>query len=420
MVNKVIIGILVLLAVLTGGSGYYSYTLNQQIDDLGEQLTTFETEQTARIDAMSGELGELRQETDSLDSRIEGVQSEVDTLGSELGAINDLISGVEDKIAGVSTQIGTLDERISSAEADISRSIIDASEVYEKVIRATVRITDGQSTVGSGFIYDTQGHVVTAHHVIDGLSQIFVMMYDGRISKATTVGYCQFSDVAVLKLKDNPSIEPLPMGDSSLIEIGEPVIAVGSPLELRDTLTTGVISQINRFTDYGPGNYVVANLLQFDAAVNPGNSGGPLFNSKGEVIGLVTARVDPITGDGINWAVASNKAKRVADAIIASGYFDYPWIGVGITNLTPQIVQEMSLETANGVLVTVIFPGSPAAAADIQADDIIVALDGVPVRDMAELTSYLGEYNSPGDEAVLDVIRGTSRLEISVEIGTRE
>jgi len=110
----------------------------------------------------------------------------------------------------------------------------------------------------------------------------------------------------------------------------------------------------------------------------------------------------------------------VADAIIASGYFDYPWIGVGITNLTPQMVQEMSLETANGVLVTVIFPGSPAAAADIQADDIIVALDGVPVRDMAELTSYLGEYNSPGDEAVLDVIRGTSRLEISVEIGTRE
>jgi len=414
----------VLLVVLVGGSGYYSYTLNQQIDDLGEQLTAFETEQTARIGAISDELGELRQETDSLDSRIEGVQSEVDTLDSELGAINDLISGVEDKIAGVSTQIGTLDERISSAEADISRSIIDTSEVYEKVIQATVRITDGQNTAGSGFISDTAGHVITAHHVIDGLSQIFVIMYDGTISKATTVGYCQFSDVAVLKLEDNPSIEPLPLGDSSLIRIGEPIIAIGSPgdgenpLGLRDTLTSGIISQVNRFINIENSN--ISSLLQFDAAVNFGNSGGPLLNSKCEVIGLVIARIDPITGDGINWAVASNKVKRVADAIIANGSFAYPWVGVGITDLTPQIVRDMSLEKANGVLVTAIFPGSPAEAAGIHVDDIIVALDGVPVRDMDELTSYLGEYNSPGDEAVLDVIRDAARLEISVEVGTRE
>jgi len=424
MANKVIIGILVLLVILTGGIGYYSYTLNQQIDDLGERLTGFQTEQTARIDAISDELGELWQEASSLGGRIEGVQSEVDTLDSELEATEDRISGVEDEVAGVSAQVGTLYERISSAEADISRSIIDTSEVYENVIQATVRITDGQYTAGSGFIYSTAGHVITAHHVIDGLSQIFVIMYDGTISKATTIGYCQFSDVAVLKLEGNPSIEPLPLGDSSLIRIGEPIIAIGSPgddenpLGLRDTLTSGIISQVNRFVKIENSN--ISSLLQFDAAVNFGNSGGPLFNSKGEVIGLVIARIDPVIGDGIYWAIASNKVKRVADAIIASGSFAYPWVGVGITDLTPQMVQEKSLETTNGVLVTFIFPDSPAAAAGIQEDDIIVAAEGVPIRNIDELTSYLGEYKSPGDETVIEVIRGTNRLEISVEIGTRE
>lgn len=424
MANKVIIGILVLLVVLLGGIGYYSYTLNQQIDELGEQLTAFEAEQAARIDAIDSELGELYQETDSLDSRIEGVQSEVDTLGDELATIKYLISGVEDKITGISNQMGTLDERISSAEADISRSVIHTVDIYEKVIQATVRITDGQVTAGSGFISDTAGHVITAHHVIEGLSEIFIIMYDGAISKATVVGSCPLSDVAVLKLDDNPAIEPLTFGDSSLTRIGEPVITIGSPgdgenpLGLRDTLTSGIISQTNRFINVDSSN--VANLLQFDAAVNFGNSGGPLLNSRGEVIGLVIARIDPLQGDGINWAVASNKVKRVADAIIEDGSFAYPWIGVGIADLTPRLVREMSLETTDGVLVTAIFPDSPADPAGIQVDDIIVALDGMPVRDMDELTSYLGEYNSPGDEVVIDVIRGGDTLEIYVELGTRE
>jgi len=423
MANKVIIGILVLLVVLTGCIGYYSYTLNQQIDDLGERLTGFQTEQTARIDAMSDELGGLWQEASSLGGQIEGVQSEVDTLDSELGATEDRISGVEDEVAGVSTQVGTLDERISSAEADISRSVIDASELYERVVRATVRITNGQSTAGSGFIYDNDGHVITAYHVVNGLSPIFVMLYDGRVSRATVDGYCEFSDVALLTLSINPDIEPLPLGDSSLIQIGEPVIAIGSPgdgddpLGLRDTLTSGIISQFNRFVNI-EGSYI-SNLIQFDAAVNFGNSGGPLINSKGEVIGLVDARIDPLIGEGIYWAVSSNKVKRVVEALLEHSYFAYPWVGVAITDLTPQMVRDWSLETANGVLVTAIFPDSPAAAAGIQDDDIIVAINGVPVRDTGDLTSYLGEYASPGDETVIEVIRDNTRLEISVELGTR-
>jgi serine protease Do len=228
----------------------------------------------------------------------------------------------------------------------------------------------------------------------------------------------------VLKLESSPTIELPPLADSGKIRIGEPVIAIGSPgdsntpLGLKDTLTSGIISQVNRYVDV-EGNWV-ANMLQFDAAVNFGNSGCPLANSSGEVVGMVTARIDPNLGDGIYYAVSSNKVKRVAAAIIQSGSFAYPWVGVGITDLTPQAVQDKSLETANGVLVSDVFSDGPAEAAGIQSGDVIVAIDGMLVRDTADLTSYLGEFKSPGDSAALNIIRGTARMEISVKVGTRQ
>jgi S1-C subfamily serine protease len=190
------------------------------------------------------------------------------------------------------------------------------------------------------------------------------------------------------------------------------VVAIGNPFGLRDTLTVGIVSYVNRVSE-------VANLIQFDAAVNPGNSGGPLANSSGEIVGVVTARIPPDEGDGICYAISSNKAKRVAAALIEYGFFDYPWLGVSTADLTPQIVQDRALETANGALVGEVLHGSPAEAAGIKADDIIVAMDGVPFKDMAELISYLGEFKSPGDTATIGIIRGTTELELSMVIGTR-
>ncbi len=425
MANKVIIGILVLLVIIAGGNGYYSYTLNRQIDDLSEQLAVFEEEQAARIETVSDELRkEMAGGLSSLENQLEESRADIDALAGELETASDRIAGMEDEISGLSSRLEALNERVSSNEADISRMVLDASEVYERVSPAVVRITNGAGTLGSGFIYDSDSHIVTANHVIEERSSIYVLMYDGRVFKATTVGYCEFSDVAVLKLETNPSVEPVETGDSNLIKIGDPVVAIGSPvfgdnlLGLRDTLTSGTISQVNRFVSVE--NHTLSNMLQFDAAVNFGNSGGPLFNSSGEVIGLLTARIDPLQGDGIYWAVASNKVKRVADAIITTGSFAYPWIGVGISDLTPQMVLDMSLETANGVMVTSVFTDSPANTAGIETGDIIVAIDGAMVRDMDELTSYLGEYMSPGEAIMLDVIRDAAVLEISVEIGTRE
>ncbi len=428
MANKVIIGILVLLVVISGGIGYYSYTLNQQIDRLGDRLTSFETEQAARVEALSSELSGLQTETQAgigfLKEQIAGAKTDINALKSELKSTGERLSGIEAETGAITSQVESLGERVRDTEDIISRSMVDANKVYQEVGRATVRITNGQSTIGSGFIYDDDSHVVTAYHVVESLTRILVMMDDGQVSPATMIGYCEFSDVAVLKMVSNPGITPPVIGDSSLLRVGEPVIAIGSPgdgdspLGLRDTLTAGILSQINRFIDV-EGRWV-ANMIQFDAPINFGNSGCPLSNSAGEIIGLVTARIDPLRGDGIYFAVSSNKFRRVAEAIIDSGSFAYPWVGTGIADLTPQMVQDMSLETSNGILVTAVFDNGPADLAGVLFNDVIVAVDGVPVKDTGELTSYLGEYKNAGDEMNVEIIRGGTTIEITLEVGERE
>ena len=426
MANKIIIGILAVLVILMAGSGYYSYTLTQQIDSLNNRLTISEMEQTARIDAVNDELTTFRAETlssiNALQGKITDTLSEIHTLKEELkeeiGATQNHVASLEDKIDGVTSQVGILEDRIT----ELSSSVIDASKVYQRVSQATVRISNGQNTIGSGFVLDTEAHVVTAYHVVENLTQIYAILHDGRIYKATVIGFCPYSDIAVLKLEGNPAIEPPPLADSSLVRIGESVVALGSPLDLRDTLTAGIISQVNRYAEIQSDTQSrwVANLIQFDAAVNPGNSGCPLANADGEVIGVVIARINADQGDGISWAVSSNKAKRVATALIAHGSFDYPWIGVVVTNLTPQLVQERALKTANGVLVAGISATSPAEAAGIKADDIIVSIDDILVKDSADVTSYLGEFKSPGDLVTISLIRDDTQLELSFEIGKRQ
>jgi S1-C subfamily serine protease len=163
----------------------------------------------------------------------------------------------------------------------------------------------------------------------------------------------------------------------------------------------------------------VANIIQFDAAINFGNSGGPLLNSKGEVIGMVVARIDPTSGDGVYWAISSNKVKRVASSIIERGSFDYPWLGVEIADLTPETAIARNLETVNGALVRTVMPANPAEAAGVRVDDIIVAINGTQVQDMADLTCYLGEHVSYNDEVTLTLIRDGAKIELPLTVGKR-
>jgi len=423
MNNKVIVVLLVLLLLFPGGTAYYSFTLNQRIDRLGQDLAADQAEQTGRIGGISDNLASLAADTgsrlDTLGSELSGARNEIDSLSGGLEAAEGGIFAAEVAINTVSGQVTGLDERLASVETEVSGAIFDASAIYRKVSPATVRITNGQTVIGSGFIYDTEGHVVTAYHVVEELTSIVVITGDGRLFDATVTGYSQPSDVAVLNLSGDPAMAPVTLGDSSRMQIGQPVTAIGSPLDIRDTLTAGVISQVNRYTNYGQENNWVPNLLQFDAPVNPGNSGGPLANGTGEVVGIVVARIVAGQGDGIYYAVASNKVKRVAEAVIADGSFPYPWLGVTITELTPDDAESRGLETTFGVTVSSVDSSGPALTAGIRTDDIITAIEGMPVRDTGELTSYLGENLSPGDEAVITLLRGNERLELTVVIGSR-
>ncbi len=430
MMNKWMIVILALLVVITGGIGYYSFTLNQQVDRLSERITLYKDEQESNLKAVSSELGAMlnvtKKQITTLEGEVAGTISDINTLNTDLSSVSDRITGTEEIVSAVTSQVTTLDKRVADAEANVSGltdSILNASGVYEKAVQATVRITDGETLYGSGFIYDTEGRVLTAYHVISEIPDIYIMMYDGGTSHATITGYCQFSDIAVLQMENNPSIEPLPLVDSSQVRVGEPVIAIGSPgdndnpLGLRDTLTSGIISQVNRYVNVD-GRYI-ANLVQFDTAVNFGNSGGPLINSRGQVVGVITARIDPSIGDGIYWAVSSSKTKRVVEEIITSGSYAYPLIGTGIADLTPEMVAHQLLETSNGILVTSVVSGSAAQDAGIRTGDIIISMNGIPMRNIADLTSYLGENVSPGDTIIIGVIRNSNKLELSVVVGAR-
>ena len=424
MTNKVVIGILIFLVALSGGLGYHAYTLSQQINLLGEQMVVLQTEQATRIDTLSSELTTLRGEIltrfGDLEGEIDKNLTQIDTLEDEMGENLAQIDTLKDKIDGTSAKVDTLEGEIGDTTG-LSKSVIDANKVYQQVSQATVRISNGERTIGSGFIFDNEGHVLTAQHVVENLSEIYVVLPDGRTSTATNTGSCLFSDVAVLTLDDELTVEPLKLANSASVRIGEPVAVIGSPFDLSETLTTGIVSQTNRYVDieYDSETRWVSNLIQFDAAVNFGNSGCPLVNAEGEIIGMVIARVEPDEGDGIYYAVSSNKIKRVVDSLITQGSFDYPWLGVGIANLTPEMVQTRSLETASGALVQGVIAKSPAEAAGVEVDDIIVAIDGVAIRDVAALTSYLGEYKSPGETATLTLTRDNKELELSLETGKR-
>lgn len=321
--------------------------------------------------------------------------------------------------------------------------------LYQKVNPGVVSIrvlTESGDGLGSGFVYDEQGHILTNYHVIEGQTDLEIDFPSGYKTRGKVIGTDTDSDLAVLKVEaPKEEIHPLPLGDSSQVKVGQTVAAIGNPFGLSGTMTLGIISAKGRTLESlreapGGGRFTAGDILQTDAAINPGNSGGPLLNLNGEVIGInrairtlnFTLTEEPVNS-GVGFAIAINIAKRVVPALISEGQYDYPYLGITSMNDIGLIEQEaLGLPRSTGAYVISVTPNSPADKAGLRGGskptsisglnaggDLIIAIDGQPVRDFGELLSYLINYKSPGDVVKLTVLRGEQELTFDLTLGKR-
>ncbi len=300
----------------------------------------------------------------------------------------------------------------TSGQSDVAAQTKDA--IVSKVNPAVVTIENQQKaadgteqtvSMGSGFIIDQKGHVVTNNHVVDGADALVVVLLDGTKRNATLVGADSFQDVAVISM-DGSVPATVAFGDSSQVQPGQSVIAIGSALgEFRNTVTDGIIGGVGRSLDTGDG-YLLGNLIQHDAPINPGNSGGPLLNLNGQVIGMNTAVVRGGFGqpgaEGLGFAIASNTVKAYADQLIAKGRIDHPYVGVSFRPANSSLGGSSSSTDAQPVVLVDIVAGGPAAKAGLQVGDTIVAIDGTKLDSEHEFLNEVYKHN-PGDTVTFSV-----------------
>lgn len=330
--------------------------------------------------------------------------------------------------------------------ADPSEMETTLEALYQQVLPGVVAIRT-QNSLGSGFMFDSEGHVVTNQHVVEGASEVEVAFSSGFKAHGTVIGFDRDADVAVIKV-DAPAdqIHPLAIGDSDTLNVGEQVVAIGNPFGLSGTMTLGIVSGLGRtqFAHAAPdggGFFSTADIIQTDAAINPGNSGGPLFNLKGEVVGINqsirTETFDSATGNAVNsgvgFSISINLVKRIVPYLIRDGKYEYPYLGISSDpDLSLAEIEALGLNTYTGAYVTNVTPGGPADNAGIRGGnqpttielllaggDIITAIDGEPVNTFDDLLGYLTTNKSPGDTIVLTVLRDGESMEITVTLGKR-
>ncbi len=300
--------------------------------------------------------------------------------------------------------------------------------VKDSVVKISVNSIMGEG-LGSGFVYNEQGYIITNNHVVDNAKRITVTFSDGMSYEAELIGKDPFTDLAVIKVNaDLSNIKPLRLGNSSSLRVGEQVAAIGNPFGLSSSMTSGIISQLGRLLDVpNSGGFVIPDVIQTDAAINPGNSGGPLLNMRGEVIGVNTAIISR-TGEfaGIGFAIPSDTVKKVVPVLIKEGKYKHPWLGVSGSDLTPQLAKQMNIKDTKGFLIMSIVKGSPAEKAGLRGGDkevsidgktylingdIIIKIDNIVVRGISDILIYLQREKSVGDEVVLTIIRDGNIIE---------
>jgi serine protease Do len=270
-----------------------------------------------------------------------------------------------------------------------------------------------QQSLGSGFIIDREGHIVTNNHVIEGADQIKVRLADDREFEAEVIGRDPNTDLALVKIKKDSDLVPLALGDSDKLAVGSWVVAIGSPFGLEQTVTAGIVSAKGRVIGNGPYD----DFIQTDASINPGNSGGPLLNLNGEVVGINTAIV--AQGQGIGFAIPINLAQGIIDQLKEHGSVTRGWLGVGIQDLTPELAEYYGLKEKQGVLVAQVFEDDPAEQAGIKPNDIIIAVDGKTINSSRKLTSTIAAI-PVGKKAAIKILRDGKEQTLNVKISKRD
>lgn len=336
------------------------------------------------------------------------------------------VSTVGDNSSPIKERELTLVQIFEQSEDSVVRVNIDRLESEELT----------SNGLGSGFVYDAQGYIITNHHVIDDAEKIVVSFPDEHSYNAELVGTDPYTDIAVLKIDAGAyPLHPLSLGDSSKLKVGEQIAAIGNPFGLTGSMTSGIISQIGRVLPSQASDFSIPDVIQTDAAINPGNSGGPLINMKGEVVGINTA-IQSFTGEfaGVGFAIPSDTAKKIVPILIENGKYNHPWIGIIGRDIDPDFAEILGLDEARGVFIESVVEESPAGIAGllgptgtIEVDgreystggDIILKVDDKEIRKIHEILIHLQREKAVGDQLELEILRNGNMTTITIILEER-
>ena len=324
----------------------------------------------------------------------------------------------------------------------LSEQIYSLTELFDRsefgVVSITVIKTNehGDSTsVGSGFVFDREGHIITNNHVVENAKKISVTFIDGTSYRAEIIGNDPYADIAVIKVDVSPDkLHPLPIGDSSSLKVGEQIAAIGNPFGLSGSMTSGIVSQLGRLLPTGVG-YSIPDVIQTDAAINPGNSGGPLLNMRGQVVGINTAIYsNDGSFSGVGFSIPSNIVLKIIPILIQEGGYQHPWVGISSANITPDLAELLNLEDAKGALIMTVVKDSPAAKAGLRGSsqtatvdgveyiiggDIVLSIDEQEVRKIDDILTHLQREKTIGDTLNLGILRDGKLINIELTLEGR-
>jgi serine protease Do len=323
------------------------------------------------------------------------------------------------------TDLPDLVEKVLSGVVNVSSTTITSVRAYGmdeflNLWGVPQERKERSTSLGSGFIIDNEGYVLTNNHVVEHASEVMVTLYDKKQYRAKIIGTDAKMDLALLQIGRGQTgkgatpkdLQPVPLGDSDTSRIAESVFAVGNPFGLQHTVTLGIISAKHRTIGAGPFD----NFLQTDASINPGNSGGPLFNLKGEVIGINTM-IFSRTGQsgGVGFAIPINEAKQLIPDLKRYGRVPRPWLGIAADRMTPQLQAYLHIKTGDGVLIYNLVEDGPADQAGLQQGDVITSMDGTSTKEPYDIERALAKHR-PNESATLEIQRGTAHQKITIKL----